>query len=176
MYCRLAAKSFQVCGCLKLKQGSREESYLMATQSQLTKIKAAISRLKNPEDLKAISNHADDVYCKRLSERNAKRGAEMFERLAVSTAIERNQEDNATWSLNPFGDESGVEEKQFAYVRQVHRGRKHIGIWASVEPDTPKRRWYWIDISHATDWMPTAVEDQEAATVSGNELEEVISS
>lgn len=140
-------------------------------QSQLTKIKAAISRLKDLEALKVIRNHADDVYCNRLSECREKQNAEMFERLAVSTAVERNQEDGATWSCDPFGDESGVEEKQFAYVRKVHRGRKHIGVWASVEPDTPSKRWYWVGIDHATDWMPAA-----AATVSGDELEEVFSS
>lgn len=126
----------------------------MAKQSQISKIKAAISRLKDPEDLKAIRNHADDVYCKRVSECNEKQNSEMFERLAASAAVERNQEDGATWSLNPFGDNSGVEDKQFAYVRKVHRGRKHVGIWVSVEPDTPSKRWYWVAIDHATDWMP----------------------
>ena len=126
----------------------------MAKQSQIAKIKAAISRLKDPEVLKAIGNHTDDVYCKRVSECNEKQNSEMFERLAVSAAVGRNREDGRTWSLNPFGDRSGVEDKQFAYVRKVHRGRKHVGIWVSVKPDTPSKRWYWIDIAHATDWMP----------------------
>ena len=58
----------------------------MAKQSQITKIKAAISRLKDPEVLKAIGNHTDDVYCKRVSECNETRNAKMFKRLAASPA------------------------------------------------------------------------------------------
>ena len=59
--------------------------------------------------------------------------------------------------------ETGIIPGAKLYVRKVHRGRKHFGVWVSPEPTSLSKSWRWIRAHSAADLVPFVDMPEERA-------------